>query len=103
MYLRLSVLEIVEVAQLEEQRRQAEADRLAAMTALEARSKEILAEKEAKRRLEIHIAGLQSQLLLGGHKIEDSPAFRQGSSVHPLPPPSPPSLSPGSSVRYGDV
>ena len=46
------------------------------MTALEARSKEILAEKEAKRQLEVHIAGLQSQLLLGGHKIEDSPAFR---------------------------
>ena len=72
--------------QLEEQRRQAEADRLAAMTALEARSKEILAEKEAKRRLEIHIAGLQSQLLLGGHKIEDSPAFRQGSPQCPSVP-----------------
>jgi hypothetical protein len=62
--------------QLEEQRRRAEADRLAAMTALEARSQEILAEKEAKRRLEARIAGLQSQLLLGGHKIEETPAFR---------------------------
>ena len=58
------------------------------MTALEARSQEILAEKEAKRRLEARIAGLQSQLLLGGHKIEETPAFRRASSspIHRGPP-----------------
>lgn len=62
--------------QLEDQKRRAEADKLAALLALEARSKEILAEKAAKRQLEARIASLQSQLLLGGHKIEETPAFR---------------------------
>ena len=68
--------------QLEEQKRRAEADKLAAVNALEARSREILAEKEAKRRLEQRIQGLQSQLLLGGHKLEDTPVFRWLSATH---------------------
>jgi hypothetical protein len=37
---------------------------------------QFLAEKEEKRQLEAKIAGMQSQLLIGGTKLEDVPAFR---------------------------
>ena len=63
--------------QVEEQKRRAEADKLAAITALEQRSREFMAEKEAKRRLEARISGMQSQLLIGGTKVEDTPVFRR--------------------------
>ena len=33
-------------------------------------------EKEHKRHLEQRINSMQSQLLIGGHKVEDMPAFR---------------------------
>lgn len=33
-------------------------------------------EKEAKRKLEQRIMSMQSQLLIGGNKIEDTPVFR---------------------------
>ena len=33
-------------------------------------------EKEEKRRLEVRISSLQSQLLVGGNKPEDTPVFR---------------------------
>lgn len=46
------MLETSESLKLEEQRRRAEADRLAAMTALKALGKEILAEKEAEWQLD---------------------------------------------------
>ena len=62
--------------QVEEQKRRAEADKLAAITALEARSREFMREKEEKRRLEARIATMQSQLLIGGSKLEDTPVFR---------------------------
>lgn len=62
--------------QVEEQKRRAEADKLAAITALEARSREFMREKEEKRRLEARIATMQSQLLIGGAKLEESPVFR---------------------------
>ena len=62
--------------QVEEQKRRAEADKLAAITALEVRSREFMVEKEEKRRLEARITSMQSQLLIGGHKIEDMPVFR---------------------------
>lgn len=35
-----------------------------------------MVEKEEKRRLEARITSMQSQLLIGGHKIEDMPVFR---------------------------
>ncbi|KAK9834774.1 hypothetical protein WJX74_010161 [Apatococcus lobatus] len=60
----------------EEQKRRAEADKLAAITALEQRSREFMLEKEEKRRLEVRISSLQSQLLVGGNKPEDTPVFR---------------------------
>jgi ABC-type tungstate transport system permease subunit len=62
---------------VEEQRRREEQDKLAAITKLEARSKEIAVEKEEKRKLEEKITSMQSQLLIGGHKITDMPVFRQ--------------------------
>ncbi|CAL5221751.1 g4003 [Coccomyxa viridis] len=61
---------------VEEQKRRAEADKLAAITALEQRSREFMREKEEKRRLETRIANMQSQLLIGGSKLEDTPVFR---------------------------
>ncbi|CAL8468827.1 g8368 [Coccomyxa elongata] len=61
---------------VEEQKRRAEADKLAAITALEQRSREFMREKEEKRRLEARIANMQSQLLIGGNKLEDTPVFR---------------------------
>ena len=65
---------------MEEQKRRAEADKLAAITALEQRSREFMIEKEEKRRLEQRISSMQSQLLIGGHKIEDMPVFRWASA-----------------------
>lgn len=62
--------------EVEEQKRKAEQDKLAAITELEKKSREFIAEKQAKRALEERIAGMQSQMLTGGQKIEDTPAFR---------------------------
>lgn len=45
--------------QVEEQKRRAEADKLAALTALEKRSREFLREKEEKRALEAKISAMQ--------------------------------------------
>lgn len=49
---------------------------LAAIKALELRSREFMLEKEEKRKLEERIQSMQSQLLVGGQKIEDTPQFR---------------------------
>ncbi|GAX79497.1 hypothetical protein CEUSTIGMA_g6938.t1 [Chlamydomonas eustigma] len=62
--------------EVEEQKKRAEADKLAALTALEKRSREFLREKEEKRQLEAKIQAMQSQMLVGGAKLEDVPAFR---------------------------
>lgn len=62
--------------EVEEQKRRAEADKLAALTALEKRSREFMREKEEKRALEQKISAMQSQLLVGGNKPEDVPALR---------------------------
>ena len=51
--------------ELDEQRRRAEADKMAAIRALEARSLEFMREKEEKRRLEERIATLTSQVIRG--------------------------------------
>ncbi|KAF8061925.1 Kif3c [Scenedesmus sp. PABB004] len=62
--------------EVEEQKRRAEADKLAALTALETASAEFMREKQEKKELEAKIAAMQSQLLIGGNKLEDIPAFR---------------------------
>jgi kinesin family protein 3/17 len=51
--------------ELEEQRRRAEADKIAAVKELEAKSQEFLREKEEKKKLEQRIAMLTSQVLRG--------------------------------------
>ena len=62
--------------QVEEERRKAEADKVAAITALERASREFMREKAEKRALEARIAGMQKQVLVGGARLEDSPAVR---------------------------
>ena len=62
--------------EVEEQKRRAETEKLEVLKALEARSREFMAEKEGKRALEAKIAAMQGQLLVGGAKPEDSPTFR---------------------------
>ena len=63
------------VYELEEERRKAEADKDAAIEALEMRSREYLSEKEEKRRLEERIRMMSSQMIVGGKKIEENPQF----------------------------
>lgn len=65
-----------EILRLEQQKRRAEEDKMAAITALEARSREYMIEKEEKKKLEEKIKMLNSQLLIGGKKVEDTPQFK---------------------------
>jgi kinesin family protein 3/17 len=64
------------VIQLEEEKKRAEEDKQAAIFALEQASKQYLQEREEKKRLEMKISMMNSQLIVGGHKIEDTPQFR---------------------------
>ena len=61
------------VVQLEAEKRRAEEDKAAAINALEVRSKECMIEKEEKKRLEEKIKMMNSQMLIGGKKVEDTP------------------------------
>jgi kinesin family protein 3/17 len=58
--------------ELDEQRRRAEEDKMAAIRALEARSLEFMREKEEKRKLEERIASLTSQMLTHGNGTSES-------------------------------
>ena len=60
-----SVVDQRRLLELEEQRRRAEADKMAAIRALEARSLEFMREKQAKRHLEDRIATLMGQMIRG--------------------------------------
>ncbi len=51
-------------------------DKQAAIFALEQASKQYLQEREEKKRLETKISMMNSQVIVGGHKIEDTPQFR---------------------------
>jgi hypothetical protein len=64
------------VLQIEEARRREQADKIAAITALERQSAEIARQKAAMSTLQNRIASMQSQLLIGGQNVEDTPAFR---------------------------
>lgn len=64
------------LTQLELEKRKAEEEKSAAITALEMRSKEYMQEREEKKRLEEKIKMMNSQMLIGGKKIEDTPQFR---------------------------
>lgn len=46
------------------------------MAAYEQRSREFFKEREDRKRLEEKINALESQVLVGGHKIEDTPQFQ---------------------------
>lgn len=65
--------------ELDEQRKRAEADKMAALRALEARSEEFMKEKEEKKKLEQRIAMLMGQMLRG-EKL--SPDVLQQSQYH---------------------
>jgi hypothetical protein len=60
---------------LEEEKRQAEEDKVAAINALEVRSREYMLEREEKKKLEEKIRVMNSQLLPGGKKIEETDQF----------------------------
>ena len=62
--------------QLEEEKRRAEQDKAAAINALEERNREYIMERDEKKRLEEKIRALNSQMLIGGKKIEETPQFR---------------------------
>jgi hypothetical protein len=64
------------LSQLEQEKRRAEEEKSAAINALEMRSKEYMQEREEKKRLEEKIKMMNSQMLIGGKKIEDTPQFR---------------------------
>ena len=64
------------LVQLEEEKRRAEQDKAAAITALEERNRDFIMEREEKKRLEEKIRALNSQMLVGGKKIEETQAFR---------------------------
>lgn len=64
------------VQHLEEERRRAEADKNAAISALEQRSKEFMQAQQQRQILEEKIKQMNSQMLVGGRKIEDTPQFR---------------------------
>lgn len=64
------------VLQIDEARRREQADKIAAITALERQSAEIARQKAAMSALQNRIASMQSQLLIGGQNVEDTPAFR---------------------------
>ena len=64
------------VLQLEEARRKEQADKIAAMTALERQSAEIARQKAAMSSLQKRISSMQSQLLVGGQTVQDTPAFK---------------------------
>jgi hypothetical protein len=61
------------LTQLELEKRKAEEEKSAAITALEMRSKEYMQEREEKKRLEEKIQMMNSQMLIGGKKVEDTP------------------------------
>ena len=64
------------VLQIDEARRREQADKIAAITALERQSAEIARQKAAMATLQNRIASMQSQLLIGGQNVEDTPEFR---------------------------
>ncbi len=71
-----TLIDKTRLMQLEEDKRKAEQDKNAAMAALEQRSREFFQEREEKKRLEEKIRNINSQMLVGGQKIEETVQFR---------------------------
>lgn len=70
------LIDITKLTKLEEEKRRAEEDREAALQALESRSKEFFMEREQKKQLEEKIRSMDSQMLIGGRKVEETPQFK---------------------------
>lgn len=58
------------VIQLEEEKRRAEEDRVAALTALEEQSREFLKEREEKKKLESMIDEMESRMMVAGQRFD---------------------------------
>jgi kinesin family protein 3/17 len=61
------------LSQLEQEKKRAEEEKSAAISALEMRSKEYMQEKQEKKVLEEKIKMMNSQMLIGGKMVEDTP------------------------------
>mmetsp|Transcript_29960 Transcript_29960/g.52578 ORF Transcript_29960/g.52578 Transcript_29960/m.52578 type:complete len:556 (+) Transcript_29960:206-1873(+) len=74
-----NVVDKRKLIEVEEQRRQAEQDKLAAIMNMERLSASLMSEKEAKKRLEEKIRQMNEQLLVGGWSggpVRETPAFK---------------------------
>lgn len=80
--------------EMDEQRRRAEADKMAAIQALEKRSREFLQEKEEKKRLEQRIAMLMSQMIRSerGNESGGNLIGGMGNSPHDMNASGPPEI-----------
>jgi hypothetical protein len=73
-----NVVDKKRLLELEEQKRRAEEDKLAAITALEQRSRAFLKEQKMKRYLEQRISFMENELVVSlGEKMQETPAFRK--------------------------
>jgi DNA repair exonuclease SbcCD ATPase subunit len=71
-----NVVDKKRLLELEEQKRRAEEDKLAAITALEQRSRAFLKEQKMKRYLEQRISFMENELVVSlGEKMQETPAF----------------------------
>ena len=83
-----SVVDNRKLLELDEQRRRAEEDKMAAIRALETRSREFMREKQEKKALEERITMLQAKILMGGASglnignLQEIPAFRNALKEH---------------------
>ncbi len=83
-----SVVDNRKLLELDEQRRRAEEDKLAAIRTLEIRSQEFMREKQEKKRLEERITMLQAKILTHGAagltpaSLQEIPAFRNALKEH---------------------
>lgn len=61
------------MVELEKDKQKAEEDKREVINAYEQRSKEFFSEREERKKLEEKIKALNSQVLVGGQKIEETP------------------------------
>jgi hypothetical protein len=71
-----NVVDKRKLLELEEMRKRAERDKMAAIIDLERLSRDLIQEKQEKMKLEQRIREMSSQLIIGGQTIEETPAFR---------------------------
>lgn len=70
------VVDKKKLLELEQAKKRAEDDKMAAISALTKKTEEFVREQQIKRDLEHRIATMQSQLLVGGEKIQETPMFK---------------------------